>query len=72
MKALDGQRGSNASAINNSNAAYQNKISILQKPNVRASQNLPSKQYDQNIGGQYNSKNVSASTPLSPQIEGDK
>lgn len=51
MKALDGSRGSNASAVNNSNAAYQNKISILQKPGVRASQNLPPKGYEQNMGG---------------------
>ena len=72
MKALDGSRGSNASAINNSNAAYQNKISILQKPGVRASQNLPQKGYDQAMAAQYNSKNASASTPLSPQMEADK
>ena len=41
MKALDGNRNSNSSATANSNAAYQNKISVLQKPGVRASQNLP-------------------------------
>jgi len=71
MKALEGNRNSNASATGNQTAAYQNKISILQKPGVRASQNLPSKQYDPNLG-QYTNKNNSASTtPLSPQ-ENDK